>query len=128
VLPRQTSLALRQIRLCMTQIPILTRATDPRAILLICLLLDPLRMLLLWSVLCLDPELGCKKVKQPKIWTDGTICYGLLTAAGEPCSLQEALDDANWRKAMGEEFEALLKNKTWHLVPSSPNKNLIDCK
>jgi hypothetical protein len=29
---------------------------------------------------------------------------------------------------MGEEFEALLKNKTWHLVPSSPNKNLIDCK
>jgi histone deacetylase 1/2 len=29
---------------------------------------------------------------------------------------------------MDEEFEALMQNKTWHLVPPSKNKNLIDCK
>ena len=29
---------------------------------------------------------------------------------------------------MEEEYEALMHNKTWHLVPPSPNKNFIDCK
>jgi hypothetical protein len=29
---------------------------------------------------------------------------------------------------MQEEYDALLKNKIWHLVPRRFNKNLIDCK
>jgi histone deacetylase 1/2 len=29
---------------------------------------------------------------------------------------------------MEEEYNALIQNKTWHLVPPSNNKNLIDCK
>jgi hypothetical protein len=29
---------------------------------------------------------------------------------------------------MNEEYKALMENKTWHLVPPSSNKNLIDCK
>ena len=29
---------------------------------------------------------------------------------------------------MEAEYVALMDNKTWHLVPSSSNKNLIDCK
>jgi histone deacetylase 1/2 len=29
---------------------------------------------------------------------------------------------------MEEEYNALIENKTWHLVPPSKNKNLIDCK
>lgn len=29
---------------------------------------------------------------------------------------------------MDAEYGALMKNKTWHLVPPSSNKNLIDCK
>jgi hypothetical protein len=29
---------------------------------------------------------------------------------------------------MKEEYNALLENKTWHLVPPSTNKNIIDCK
>jgi hypothetical protein len=29
---------------------------------------------------------------------------------------------------MDEEYNALMENKTWHLVPPSKNKNLIDCK
>ena len=82
-------------------------------------------------------------IKQPKKYKDGTITYGkqasiykqtnsirygLLTSTGEPCSLSEALDDPKWKSAMEEEYEALIQNKTWHLVPPSKNKNLIDCK
>jgi hypothetical protein len=29
---------------------------------------------------------------------------------------------------MSDEFDALLRNKTWHLVPSRPGLNIIDCK
>ena len=33
-----------------------------------------------------------------------------------------------WKKAMPEEYDALIQNKTWHLVPPSSTKKLIDCK
>ena len=42
--------------------------------------------------------------------------------------MQEALDDPKWRKAMEEEYNALLKNNTWHLVSAMKGTNLIDCK
>ena len=42
--------------------------------------------------------------------------------------MQEALDDPKWRKAMEEEYNALLKNNTWHLVSAKKGTNLIDCK
>jgi hypothetical protein len=68
-----------------------------------------------------------KGIKNPKVYTDGTLRYGLLTSTGEPRNLDDALSDCNWRKAMEDEYSALMQNKTWHLVPSSPNKNVIDC-
>lgn len=34
----------------------------------------------------------------------------------------------NGKKAMCEEYQALQRNKTWHLVPPHHGKNLIDCK
>ncbi|XP_020150741.1 uncharacterized mitochondrial protein AtMg00820-like [Aegilops tauschii subsp. strangulata] len=54
--------------------------------------------------------------------------YALLTATGEPKNLSEALTDPNWKHAMQDEYDALVANKTWHLVPPSSNKNVIDCK
>jgi histone deacetylase 1/2 len=51
-----------------------------------------------------------------------------LCSTGEPESLQEALADLNWKKAMEEEYAALLKNGTWHLVPYRPGMNLRGCK
>jgi hypothetical protein len=69
-----------------------------------------------------------KGIKQPKKYTDGTIRYGMLTSTGEPSNLAEALDDTRWCQAMQEEYNALMENKTWHLVPPSSTRNLIDCK
>jgi hypothetical protein len=40
----------------------------------------------------------------------------------------EALDDNKWHHTMQEDYDALLHNKTWHLVPPRPNKNLVYCK
>ncbi|XP_073367824.1 uncharacterized protein [Aegilops tauschii subsp. strangulata] len=47
---------------------------------------------------------------------------------GEPNTFEAALCDEKWKKAMHEEYMALQKNKTWHLVPPQQGKNLIDCK
>jgi hypothetical protein len=59
---------------------------------------------------------------------DGTVRYALLTSTGEPTKLTEALAGSNWKQAMQEEYDALLANNTWHLVPPSSNKNIIDYK
>jgi hypothetical protein len=32
----------------------------------------------------------------------------------------EALDDNKWHHTMQEDYDALLHNKTWHLVPPRP--------
>jgi histone deacetylase 1/2 len=67
-------------------------------------------------------------IRQPKKYTDGTVRYGMLASTGEPRNLSAALNDPHWRAAMQEEYNALMENQTWTLVPSSSNKNLIDCK
>jgi histone deacetylase 1/2 len=46
----------------------------------------------------------------------------------EPTSVSEAFADKNWVAAMDSEYEALMKNWTWHLVPLPKGKNVIGCK
>jgi hypothetical protein len=65
-------------------------------------------------------------IRKPKIYKDGTVCYGLLDTTGEPTSVTDALADTKWRKEMKEEYGALLQNKTWHLVSPSSNENVVD--
>jgi len=38
------------------------------------------------------------------------------------------LSDENWKKAMDVEYEALIGNKTWRLVPPQKGRNVIGCK
>ena len=68
-------------------------------------------------------------IRKPKTYTDGTIpCAHLAAVSEEPSSLKDALANPNWELAMDAEFDALLKNKTWHLVPPAKGRNIIDCK
>ena len=46
----------------------------------------------------------------------------------EPTTLTQALKDYKWRRAMSEEFDALVKNATWALVPLDSSQNLVGCK
>jgi histone deacetylase 1/2 len=50
------------------------------------------------------------------------------TAPEEPSTLKDAFQDQNWISAMDAEHQALLRNKTWHLVPPPQGKNIIGCK
>ncbi|KAH9745876.1 retrovirus-related pol polyprotein from transposon RE1 [Citrus sinensis] len=46
----------------------------------------------------------------------------------EPTTVNQALKEHKWRQAMSDEFNALVTNGTWELVPLSPHYNLVGCK
>jgi len=68
-------------------------------------------------------------ISQPKQYTDGTVRWCMMVATSdEPSTVSEALQDENWIAAMDSEYQALHRNKTWHLVHPPHGKNIIDCK
>jgi hypothetical protein len=75
------------------------------------------------------------QIFKPKLLPTGMIRYPpsaftttLCSAATEPTCYIAAAKDANWRHAMNAEFDALLKNGTWSLVPFSPSMNVVGSK
>lgn len=52
----------------------------------------------------------------------------LLLALCKPTSVKQALTDSNWKLAMQQEYDALMKNYTWDLVPLPPDRKAIGCK
>jgi histone deacetylase 1/2 len=42
----------------------------------------------------------------------------------EPTSVEQALRDDKWVAAMDSEHQALMRNRTWHLVPRPKEKIL----
>jgi hypothetical protein len=47
------------------------------------------------------------------------------TLSPVPSSVRATLVDPNWRRAMEEEFAALITNNTWDLVPRPVGSNVI---
>jgi hypothetical protein len=45
-----------------------------------------------------------------------------------PCSVRDALSDPNWRCTMQVEYDALIANDTWSLVPHPPGVNIVTGK
>lgn len=46
----------------------------------------------------------------------------------EPMNHKAALKIPAWQLAMQEEYDALLNQHIWSLVPLPPDKNLVSCK
>jgi hypothetical protein len=75
-------------------------------------------------------------IVQPRQLTDGRIWYPLPRALMaethstliEPTCFSNAVFIPEWRTAMQVEFNALLHNKTWSLVPCQAASNLVGCK
>jgi hypothetical protein len=71
---------------------------------------------------------------KPSKFTDGRVRYPpqALTASiasnEEPTCLSQASKHSAWCAAMNAEFDVLLKNGTWSLVPSLPSMNIVGSK
>jgi hypothetical protein len=50
------------------------------------------------------------------------------TLSPVPSSIRATLVDPNWRRAMEEEFAALIANNTWDLVPHPVGSNVVTGK
>ncbi|XP_019430787.1 PREDICTED: uncharacterized protein LOC109338103 [Lupinus angustifolius] len=46
----------------------------------------------------------------------------------EPSTVTQALKIPHWRQACSADFDALMNNGTWNLVPREEAKNLVGCK
>ncbi|OMO89784.1 Integrase, catalytic core [Corchorus capsularis] len=57
-------------------------------------------------------------------------CYSstLEHSSSEPTCFSQASKDPRWRQAMQDEFNALLRNNTWVLVPPSTPQNIVGSK
>ena len=56
------------------------------------------------------------------------MAHAAADPTAEPRHFQAALGIPHWRAAMEQEFQALLKNDTWQLVPPVSGVNIIDSK
>ena len=57
--------------------------------------------------------------------------YAFIIKVATICETEtfsEAAKDPRWIEAMNEEMQALRKNETWDLVPTSPHKKAIGCR
>ena len=61
-------------------------------------------------------------IHKPKIQFNLTTS---ITPSQLPHNPKTALSDQNWKATMSDEFDALIKNKTWELVPRPQNVNVI---
>ena len=53
---------------------------------------------------------------------------GSISGSIEPKTVQEALQSAQWKQAMQLEFDALMSNNTWQLVPWNSSYNIVGTK
>jgi len=76
------------------------------------------------------------QVVLPRVFTDGRIRYPISRALlavqdsefAEPTCFSNDIKIPEWRQAMQTEFNALLQNQTWTLVPPQQATNLVGCK
>ncbi|KAH9801351.1 retrovirus-related pol polyprotein from transposon RE1 [Citrus sinensis] len=56
------------------------------------------------------------------------LAYSSVLGEQEPAIVSQALSDSKWKTAMQIEYNALMENQTWTLVPASQATKIVGCK
>jgi len=68
-----------------------------------------------------------KGITKPRTMFNLSLSHSNHTISPIPTNHKLTLSDPNWKSAMQSEFDALIRNKTWDLVPRPRDANLIRC-
>ncbi|MDV3146689.1 MAG: reverse transcriptase domain-containing protein, partial [Sweet potato little leaf phytoplasma] len=63
---------------------------------------------------------------KPKCWLSSVSVHS--PSLTEPTCFKDAVKYAEWRDAMDKEYQALVENNTWTLVPPSSSLTVVSCK
>ena len=72
-----------------------------------------------------------ERLVESQLVLDDSCLLSLTSELGEPKTYKEAIevnDCEKWCHAMDDEFNSLMLNKTWELVPRPDNQKVIGCK
>ena len=73
------------------------------------------------------PEGTFRKSKRPKIFSSyATYMTKLLDE--EPTTFEEAVQKGQWKEAMTEEHQSIMKNEVWEIVPRPKEKLVVTSK
>ncbi|XP_059072468.1 retrovirus-related Pol polyprotein from transposon TNT 1-94 [Cryptomeria japonica] len=68
-----------------------------------------------------------RETKRPQVFSNyvSLMCNLIET---EPCNVEEALSHHAWKLAMDEEYQSIIKNDVWDLVPRPKGKSIVSSK
>ncbi|GJU84866.1 ribonuclease H-like domain-containing protein [Tanacetum coccineum] len=67
---------------------------------------------------------SCFDIIHSDVWTSS---IPILSVSPLPKSYRDAFNDPNWQNVMCDEYNALIKNNTWTLVPRPTDTNIVRC-
>jgi hypothetical protein len=73
------------------------------------------------------PEGTFRKSKRPKRFSS-YVAYMTKLLDEEPTTFEEAVQKGQWKEAMTEEHQSLMKNETWEIVPRPKEKSVATSK
>lgn len=68
-----------------------------------------------------------RETKRPRVFSNyvSLMCNLIET---EPCNVEEALSHHAWKLAMDEEYQSIIKNDVWDVVPRPKGKSVVSSK
>ena len=73
------------------------------------------------------PEGTTRQVKRPKPFSSYTVLMCDLLEE-EPTCFEEAIQRKEWADAMTKEYESIIKNEVWEIVPRPKSKDVVSSK
>jgi hypothetical protein len=73
------------------------------------------------------PEGTLKKSKRPKRFSSYA-AYMMKILDDEPTTFEEAFQKGQWKEAMMEEHQSIMKNEVWEIVPRPKEKSVVTSK
>ena len=71
-----------------------------------------------------DPKQVVRESKPPKRFCSYLVMVSSIRES-EPSTLEEAVDREVWRDAMMEEYNSIMKNDVWEVVPRPEGKSMV---